>query len=128
MLAKSLENISCKFGNVLAVEDISLDVKAGDFVTLLGRSGCGKTTTLRMAAGLVQNSAGAPEAIYQRPSAREVAAFFGTPNLLEARASICRILPACITAMRSERTSPFPGISIADRVVINAPALSGGQR
>lgn len=58
MPAVLLENISCKIGNVLAVEDVSLDVKAGEFVTLLGPSGCGKTTTLRMIAGLVRNNAG----------------------------------------------------------------------
>jgi len=31
-----------------------------------------------------------PEAIYQRPASRQVAAFFGTPNLLEARVTVCR--------------------------------------
>jgi len=38
-------------GNVTAVDDLSLSVKEGEFVTFLGPSGCGKTTTLRMIAG-----------------------------------------------------------------------------
>jgi len=41
-----------RFGNVVAVNHINLDVKDTEFVVLLGPSGCGKTTTLRMIAGL----------------------------------------------------------------------------
>jgi len=58
MSAVELEHISCKFGEVLAVDDVNLSVQEGEFVTLLGPSGCGKTTTLRMVAGLEQNSGG----------------------------------------------------------------------
>lgn len=41
-----------RFGNVVAVNNISFDVRDGEFVILLGPSGCGKTTTLRLIAGL----------------------------------------------------------------------------
>jgi ABC-type Fe3+/spermidine/putrescine transport system ATPase subunit len=42
----------CKsFGATVAVDDVSLDVRRGEFVALLGPSGCGKTSTLRMVAG-----------------------------------------------------------------------------
>ncbi len=46
-----IENITKKFGQIVAVRDINLKVKAGEFVCFLGPSGCGKTTTLRMIAG-----------------------------------------------------------------------------
>jgi len=46
-----LDHVSKVFGQVSAVDDISLDVLAGEFIALLGPSGCGKTTTLRMLAG-----------------------------------------------------------------------------
>jgi len=53
-----LENVSRRFGSVLAVDNVNLNVPDGEFVTLLGPSGCGKTTTLRMVAGLEQNTGG----------------------------------------------------------------------
>src|SRR4029077_17891654 len=57
--ALHLTNISKKFAEVLAVDDLSLEVADGEFVVLLGPSGCGKTTTLRMIPGFIEASAGA---------------------------------------------------------------------
>ena len=48
----SLEHIKKSFGEGEVLSDISLDVRRGEFVTLLGASGCGKTTTLRIISGL----------------------------------------------------------------------------
>jgi multiple sugar transport system ATP-binding protein len=54
----SLRNIVKRFGSSNVVNDVSLEIKAGEFVVLVGPSGCGKSTTLRMVAGLEQISAG----------------------------------------------------------------------
>ena len=48
----SLKNIKKSFGETNVLKGISLDIGRGDFITLLGLSGCGKTTTLRIVAGL----------------------------------------------------------------------------
>src|SRR5450756_3233661 len=47
-----LENVTKRFGKVIAVNNVSLQAEDKEFLVLLGPSGCGKTTTLRMIAGL----------------------------------------------------------------------------
>ena len=48
----SVNNFSVSFNDTKILEDINFDVQAGEIVTLLGQSGCGKTTILRSIAGL----------------------------------------------------------------------------
>jgi putative spermidine/putrescine transport system ATP-binding protein len=52
------DRIEKRYGQVVAVDDISLDIAPGEFVTLLGPSGSGKTTTLMMLAGFEIPTAG----------------------------------------------------------------------
>ena len=56
--AVSLQHITHRFGNFTALDDVSLDVWQGEFVTLLGQSGSGKSTLLRIIAGLTTPSFG----------------------------------------------------------------------
>jgi mannopine transport system ATP-binding protein len=54
----SLQSLSKRFGHTIAVEDVSLDIAAGEFVSVLGPSGSGKTTLLTMIAGFEAPSSG----------------------------------------------------------------------
>jgi putative spermidine/putrescine transport system ATP-binding protein len=74
--AVRLRGVRKSYGEVVAVEDLSLEVRAGEFFTMLGPSGSGKTTTLRVIAGFEPADAGRVElhgvdvtrrAPYERP-------------------------------------------------------------
>ncbi len=54
----SLKKVSKKFGNITALEDISFDIKKGEFVFLTGPSGAGKTTLIRLLLGEFLPSSG----------------------------------------------------------------------
>jgi multiple sugar transport system ATP-binding protein len=81
MAEVQLQNVSKHFGATLAVDELSIDVKDGEFVVLLGPSGAGKTTTLRLIAGLEKPDTGdvlidGKLATNVHPSDRDVAFIF----------------------------------------------------
>jgi ABC-type sugar transport system ATPase subunit len=81
MAQVSIQQLTVRFGDFLAVDRLSLDIADGELVVTLGPSGCGKTTTLRCIAGLEQPSAGAILFDGRRvdelpPSARNIAMVF----------------------------------------------------
>jgi sodium transport system ATP-binding protein len=111
----SLQSLSKRFGDVLAVDQLSLEVKAGEVVGLLGPNGAGKTTALRMLAGLITPTSGravvcgvdmkdrttearkslgfltASTGLYERLTGREVLTTFGQLYGLDAQGLSARV-------------------------------------
>jgi len=74
-------------GNVHALEDVSFEIREGEFVTFLGPSGCGKTTTLKIIIGLIKPTSGK---IFLRgklleSASKDIGVVFQQPNLLPWR-------------------------------------------
>ena len=53
-----LNNIYKSFGHTKVIENINLEVEQGEILSLLGESGCGKTTTLKLIAGILSPDSG----------------------------------------------------------------------
>lgn len=63
----SFISTSKRFGNLTAVDDLSLDITKGQLVALLGKTGCGKSTMFNMIAGLTTPTSGTVEVMGQDP-------------------------------------------------------------
>src|SRR6201997_463359 len=136
-----LRNISKRFGAVEAVRDLSLTVSDGEFVVLLGPSGAGKTTTLRLITGLEQPDAGTVlidgrDVTREPPGSRDIAFVFQQyslyphlsvyDNLAFPLRSPARRVPEPQIKKRVEQTAEL--LHISSKLKNPATRLSGGKR
>ncbi len=137
-----LEHVTKAFGgggDVIAVDDVSLEIESGEFLVLVGPSGCGKSTLLRMIAGLEDVSGGAiridgRDVTDLPPRSRDIAMVFQTYALyphMTVRENLgyglkVRKTPKPEAARRVDEVAEMLGLeSMLDR---RPGALSGGQR
>jgi NitT/TauT family transport system ATP-binding protein len=118
------------------VEGANLEVAEGAFHCLVGRSGCGKTTLLKLAAGLLVPDAGRITFRSRDPEApgRDIGFVFQSPNLLEWRSVLDNVLlPIALhrrpSAPERERAaSLLAQLGLAGHEGKSPPQLSGGQQ
>ncbi len=72
--AVALQNVSKRYGKVVALRDVSFNLSAGETVALVGHNGAGKTTLLKLMLGLVQPTAGSIRVLGEDPAAGQFAA------------------------------------------------------
>jgi NitT/TauT family transport system ATP-binding protein len=124
----SVRGVSKAFGDVVALDGISLDIRAGEFVCLVGASGCGKTTLLNLVAGLDRATSGELHVGGRTALLFQEAALF--PWLTAARnidlALRLQKVPAGLRAPRTEELLKLVRLDgFADR---RPHELSGGMR
>ena len=140
MAEVAIEAVSKRFGGTEAVRDLSLTIRDGEFVVLLGPTGAGKTTTLRLIAGLEHPDAG-KLVIGGRnvgglpPAARDVAFVFQQyslyphlnvfDNIAFPLRSPARRMPEPQVAAKVRETARL--LQIEDKLNSRATHLSGGQ-
>jgi multiple sugar transport system ATP-binding protein len=134
-----LERLTKSFGDVVAVDDVSLDIADGEFIVLVGPSGCGKSTLLRMIAGLEEITEGSVridgrDVTDLAPRKRDIAMVFQTYALyphLTVRQNIGYGLKVRRTAKAeiTRRVEDVAALLGLDQLLDRRPAqLSGGQR
>ncbi|MFC7582595.1 ABC transporter ATP-binding protein [Nonomuraea antimicrobica] len=111
------------FGDRVVIEDLDLDVEPGEFVCLLGASGCGKTTLLRALAGIDHADAGLVEV--PTPSA----VVFQEPRLLPWKTvgDNVRFGADARTDAREPAVTALDEVGLADHASAWPMTLSGGQ-
>ena len=115
-------------GVITPVSNLTLRVRAGEITVLLGRSGCGKTTLLRLASGLLSPDAGR---VTTEPAEAVSAVVFQDPRLLPWKTAEENVALALLDRPRDEarrraRTA-LARVGLAGREGSRPSALSGGQ-
>jgi ABC-2 type transport system ATP-binding protein len=101
-----------RYGEVLAVDHIDLNVHSGDVYGFLGPNGAGKTTTLRMALGLIMPTEGTVELFGRDPIRRGAAALEGVAGFVEAP----RFYPYLTGRKNLELLAALDGAGAAERI------------
>jgi ABC-type sugar transport system ATPase subunit len=139
MAALRLDHVEKRYGETVALDDLSLDVADGELLVIVGPSGCGKTTALRVAAGLEAPTAGRVrigerDVTRDEPGRRNVAMVFQS-HALFPHLTVARNIGFGLEARKVEREEIARRVAAAAEVVgcggvleRRPDQLSGGER
>ena len=140
-----IQSLFKTFDQVIAVNHIDLEIRQGEFFTLLGSSGCGKTTTLRMIGGLERPDGGAvylgdkcfvsvEKNLFVKPEKRDMGMVFQSyalwPHMtvFENVAYPLKLRGVRRAEVRTKVADVLALVGLAGLEDRSAPALSGGQQ
>ncbi len=134
------ENVQISYGDFVAVDDLNLEIKEGEFFTFLGPSGCGKSTTLRTLVGFIDPSKGnifvdEKDITRLAPEKREIGivfqsyALFPTMTVYDNIAYGLKIKKMPKSEINAKVNEIAQKIKISDKQLQrNVSELSGGQQ
>ena len=134
------ENVQISYGEFVAVDDLNLEIKEGEFFTFLGPSGCGKSTTLRTLVGFIDPSKGSifvdeKDITRLAPEKREIGivfqsyALFPTMTVYDNIAYGLKIKKMLKSEINAKVNEIAQKIKISDKQLQrNVSELSGGQQ
>ena len=139
MVSLTLRGVTRKFGDVTAVDDVSVEIAGGELFFLLGPSGCGKTTLLRLIAGFYAPDAGSilfdDKDVTRTPPHRRNTGMVFQNYALWPHMSVWEnvayglVLRKVSTSEQNDRVSEALGMVRMDRYGKRSPnQLSGGQQ
>jgi ABC-type sugar transport system ATPase subunit len=138
----TFDDVTKRFGEVVAVDSLTLDIRDGEFMVLLGPSGCGKSTALRMIAGLEEVTDGllsiGPRIVnHVPPKERDIAMVFQS-YALYPHMTVEKNIESPLVASRASRLPPHERaervkeaadvLGLTDYLSRKPGELSGGQR
>ena len=134
------DNIQIKYGDFIAIDNLNLDIKEGEFFTFLGPSGCGKSTTLRALVGFLDPSSGSIEVngtdvTHLEPEKRGIGivfqsyALFPTMTVFDNIAFGLKVKKVAPDVIKAKVSAVAAKIKISDQQLQrNVSELSGGQQ
>ena len=129
-ISLKIENLAKQFGNHIVLHDLSLTINVGEFVTIVGRSGCGKTTLLRLIAGLEKLTNGRIFLDEQITTSLhpEIKIMFQDSRLLPWQKVLDNVRLGLTKDSRSKAMEVLHHVGLAAKAKEYPSTLSGGQK